>query len=279
MSECGRYWRRFSRRSGGASRRGSSRRAARAILRGARCRTAPASRRLRSSSPSKNIFLFLFSSFLCEIKHRSPSAGVILPDADSRIEDVARAYRRGGAAALSVVIEQDFFGGDPAWLPRAKAASGLPVLMKDFVVDEVAARLRGRPRRRRRAPHRRGARRRRPRAPPRRRAGARARGPRRGARRGRGRGARAALGAEIVGRERARPRDVRGGPRRAWRASAALLPAGVDPRRRERDPDARRRRGARGGGLRRVPRRRDAPAVRGPGARAARRCAARTRRR
>jgi indole-3-glycerol phosphate synthase/phosphoribosylanthranilate isomerase len=61
---------------------------------------------------------------------------VILPDADARIEDVARAYRRGGAAALSVVVEQDFFGGDPAWLPRAKAASGLPVLMKDFVIDE-----------------------------------------------------------------------------------------------------------------------------------------------
>lgn len=61
---------------------------------------------------------------------------MILPDADARIEDVARAYRRGGAAALSVVVEQDFFGGDPAWLPRAKAASGLPVLMKDFVVGE-----------------------------------------------------------------------------------------------------------------------------------------------
>ena len=38
---------------------------------------------------------------------------------------------------MSVVVEQDFFGGDPSWLPRAKAASGLPVLMKDFVVDEL----------------------------------------------------------------------------------------------------------------------------------------------
>jgi len=79
----------------------------------------------------------LLLSFLSEIKHRSPSAGLILPDASSRIESVACAYRRGGASALSVVIEQDFFGGDPSWLPRAKAASGLPVLMKDFVVDEV----------------------------------------------------------------------------------------------------------------------------------------------
>lgn len=93
---------------------------------------------LRPSSPSeKSPSSSSSSSFLCEIKHRSPSAGVILPDADARVEDVARAYRRGGAAALSVVVEQDYFGGDPAWLPRAKEASGLPVLMKDFVVDEA----------------------------------------------------------------------------------------------------------------------------------------------
>jgi indole-3-glycerol phosphate synthase/phosphoribosylanthranilate isomerase len=73
---------------------------------------------------------------IAEIKHRSPSAGLLLPDASRRIEEVASAYRRGGAAALSVVVEEDHFGGDPSWIPRAKAASGLPVLMKDFVVDE-----------------------------------------------------------------------------------------------------------------------------------------------
>ncbi len=88
---------------------------------------------LRSSSPSKKSSSL---SFLCEIKRRSPSAGLFLADLDVRLEGVAQAYRRGGAAALSVVIEQDFFGGDPVMLPRAKAASGLPVLMKDFVVDE-----------------------------------------------------------------------------------------------------------------------------------------------
>jgi indole-3-glycerol phosphate synthase/phosphoribosylanthranilate isomerase len=87
-----------------------------------------------SSFSKQNLSLPLF---LSEIKHRSPSAGLILPDASSRIESIARAYRRGGASALSVVVEQDFFGGDPSWLPRAKAASGLPVLMKDFIVDEI----------------------------------------------------------------------------------------------------------------------------------------------
>ena len=74
---------------------------------------------------------------IAEIKHRSPSAGTILEGAASRIGTTARAYRRGGASALSIVVEQDFFGGDPAWLAEAKAASGLPALMKDFVVDEV----------------------------------------------------------------------------------------------------------------------------------------------
>ncbi len=90
---------------------------------------------LSSSSISKQVFPLPL--LLSEIKHRSPSAGLILPDASSRIESLARAYRRGGASVLSVVVEQDFFGGDPSWLPRAKAASGLPVLMKDFIVDEA----------------------------------------------------------------------------------------------------------------------------------------------
>jgi len=69
-----------------------------------------------------------------EIKAKSPSAGEILHGADGKIETYALHYRRGHAAAISVVTEQDFFGGDPDWLARAKRMSGLPVLMKDFFV-------------------------------------------------------------------------------------------------------------------------------------------------
>jgi len=83
---------------------------------------------------------------IAEVKHRSPSAGVMLPAGRPgtsgagdglvpAIRSVARAYRRAGAAAISVVTEPDFFGGDLAWLPEVKRVSGLPVLMKDFVVD------------------------------------------------------------------------------------------------------------------------------------------------
>jgi len=74
---------------------------------------------------------------IAEIKAKSPSAGVILRNADRKIETMALAYRRGHAAAISVVTEPEFFGGDPSWAARAKRISGLPVLVKDFVLEEV----------------------------------------------------------------------------------------------------------------------------------------------
>jgi indole-3-glycerol phosphate synthase len=73
---------------------------------------------------------------IAEFKAKSPSAGEILSGADGKVESFALLYRRSHAAAISVVIEQDFFGGRPEWLPRAKSISGLPVLMKDFIVAE-----------------------------------------------------------------------------------------------------------------------------------------------
>jgi indole-3-glycerol phosphate synthase len=73
---------------------------------------------------------------IAEIKQRSPSAGEIVPAAEGRLETIAIAYRRGHAAAVSVVTEEDHFGGKPDWLPRAKRMLGLPVLMKDFFLME-----------------------------------------------------------------------------------------------------------------------------------------------
>lgn len=73
---------------------------------------------------------------IAEIKHRSPSSGEILPHADRKVETLALAYRRGHAAAISVVTEREFFGGHPDWVARAKGISGLPVLMKDFFLEE-----------------------------------------------------------------------------------------------------------------------------------------------
>jgi len=70
---------------------------------------------------------------IAEIKSASPSAGLIVDDPD--VEAIARDYARGGAAAMSIVTEPEFFRGSREWIARAKQASGLPVVMKDFVVE------------------------------------------------------------------------------------------------------------------------------------------------
>jgi indole-3-glycerol phosphate synthase len=70
---------------------------------------------------------------MAEVKRASPSAGPLQPGLDP--EGLAAAYARGGAAALSVLTEPDFFSARPDDLARARRASGLPTLRKDFVVD------------------------------------------------------------------------------------------------------------------------------------------------
>jgi indole-3-glycerol phosphate synthase len=72
-------------------------------------------------------------SVIAEHKRRSPSAGVIR--ADLRLEEVVDSYERGGAAALSVLTEGPSFGGSLDDLRAARAASALPILRKDFIVD------------------------------------------------------------------------------------------------------------------------------------------------
>ena len=71
---------------------------------------------------------------IAEIKSASPSAGSIVENPE--VEAIATEYRDGGAAAISVVTEPDFFRGSRDWLARAATASGLPVIMKDFLVEE-----------------------------------------------------------------------------------------------------------------------------------------------
>jgi indole-3-glycerol phosphate synthase len=73
-------------------------------------------------------------SVIAEHKRRSPSAGVIREDLE--LEEVVGAYERGGARALSVLTEEAGFGGTLDDLARARRAAALPILRKDFMVDE-----------------------------------------------------------------------------------------------------------------------------------------------
>jgi indole-3-glycerol phosphate synthase len=72
-------------------------------------------------------------SVIAEHKRRSPSAGDIR--AGASVTEIVEAYERGGAAALSILTEGTHFGGSLDDLRGARAASDLPILRKDFVVD------------------------------------------------------------------------------------------------------------------------------------------------
>ena len=72
-------------------------------------------------------------NIIAEFKRRSPSKGALREDLTA--SGVAQAYEAGGARALSVLTEEDFFGGHLGDLRQARAATRLPTLRKDFLVD------------------------------------------------------------------------------------------------------------------------------------------------
>ena len=73
-------------------------------------------------------------NLIAEIKRRSPSAGEIRPDLDS--VEIARLYAEAGAAALSILTDARYFGGGPELIAAVRSAVALPILRKEFIIDE-----------------------------------------------------------------------------------------------------------------------------------------------
>lgn len=102
-------------------------------------RRPPAPRELLDRSPKRSLAAALHRAagepmrVLAEIKRASPSAGPIRPGADP--VEIARDYARGGAAAISVLTDREFFAGDLAFLSPCKDAVKVPILRKDFLID------------------------------------------------------------------------------------------------------------------------------------------------
>jgi indole-3-glycerol phosphate synthase len=74
-------------------------------------------------------------AIIAEIKKASPSAGMIRSHFE--VTGIAESYERGGAAAISVITEEDFFLGSLDYLHQARDACSLPVLCKDFIIDPI----------------------------------------------------------------------------------------------------------------------------------------------
>ncbi|MDA9610833.1 indole-3-glycerol phosphate synthase TrpC [Gammaproteobacteria bacterium] len=73
-------------------------------------------------------------AIIAEIKKASPSAGIISEDFDPIKK--AKEYEDVGASALSILTEEDFFQGSSEYLKEVKAITSLPILRKDFMIDE-----------------------------------------------------------------------------------------------------------------------------------------------
>jgi indole-3-glycerol phosphate synthase len=72
---------------------------------------------------------------IAEFKRRSPSVGTIRDDLT--VSEIVRCYERGGAAAISVLTDEEYFGGSIGDLCTARSVTKLPLLRKDFIIDRI----------------------------------------------------------------------------------------------------------------------------------------------
>lgn len=84
-------------------------------------------RALKSDSPRLKI--------IAEFKRKSPSAGIIRDDLT--VSEIVRCYERAGACAISVLTDEEYFGGSIADLCAARSSTKLPLLCKDFIIHPI----------------------------------------------------------------------------------------------------------------------------------------------
>ncbi|MFZ0915276.1 MAG: indole-3-glycerol phosphate synthase TrpC [Candidatus Udaeobacter sp.] len=95
---------------------------------------------IRKDAPAHRLLQALESdsrrlNVIAEFKRRSPSAGIIPSDLSATA--VARCYERGGACAISVLTDEEYFGGSIFDLTAVRASTDLPIVRKDFIVDPI----------------------------------------------------------------------------------------------------------------------------------------------
>ncbi len=93
-----------------------------------RCKGSPQTRKFSKAIKKDNGI-----KFIAEVKKASPSAGIIREDFN--YVNIAIEYEAGGASAISVLTDKEFFMGDIKYLSEIKEAVNVPVLRKDFVID------------------------------------------------------------------------------------------------------------------------------------------------
>jgi indole-3-glycerol phosphate synthase len=72
---------------------------------------------------------------IAEFKRRSPSAGIIRDDLT--VNEIVHCYERGGACAISILTDEEYFGGSIVDLRAARSSADLPLLRKDFIIDPI----------------------------------------------------------------------------------------------------------------------------------------------
>ncbi|TET11310.1 indole-3-glycerol-phosphate synthase, partial [Candidatus Aerophobetes bacterium] len=94
--------------------------------------------RIATLAPTRDFKKAISSSakinIIAEIKKSSPSAGLIREDFDPA--KLATTYENNGASAISVLMDKKFFSGDPKNLTKVRRVSSLPILAKEFILDE-----------------------------------------------------------------------------------------------------------------------------------------------